>query len=231
MTNISITYSRHNSAAMREQVKIATLYILLGAGGLWHLLGMFQTTMQILAAPLLIGLTIWLAIEYFLTMSASQRWRFLTWSGGIVIAGFFLEWLGVKTGAVFGQYQYGEVLKPQLAGVPVSIGFAWLGLVLSSFAVAKSLLRRFVNNGIGVILLAAILMIVFDLLMEPAAIQLDYWHWEGGKPGLQNYLVWFLAGLLFLVSGRRFGVLSDRIPRIGIHIYFAQLLYFILAII
>jgi len=216
---------------MRERVKIVALYIILGAGGVWHLLGLFQSAMQALAAPLLIGLTIWLVIEYLLTMSAANRLHFLFWSIGIIVAGFLLEFLGVKTGAIFGQYQYGDVLKPQIAGVPVSIGFAWLGLVLSSFAVAKYLLSRFANKGIVVVFLAAALMVAFDLLMEPVAIRLGYWHWVGGQPGIQNYIVWFLAGILFLVFGKQMGVLSDRIPRIGVHIYLAQMLYFILSII
>lgn len=231
MTNTSVTFSGDYKIAVRERIKIVTLYIMLGAGGLWHLLGVFQQAMQILAAPLLIGLTIWLAIEYLLTMPASQRLRFPVWSGGIIIAGFSLEWLGVKTGAIFGQYQYDGVLKPQLAGVPVSIGFAWLGLVLSSFAVAKNVLGRFANNETVLLLLAAALMVAFDLLMEPAAVRLNYWHWESGQPGLQNYTVWFLTGLMFLISGKRFRVLDGKIPQIGSHIYIAQMLYFILAII
>lgn len=231
MTNISVTYSESKGMALRKRVKIAILYIILGAGGLWHLLGMFQTTMKILAAPLIIGLTLWLAIEYLQRIENSRRLRFVVWSGGIIVAGFLLEWLGVKTGVIFGQYQYGNVLKPQIAGVPISIGFAWLGLVLSSFAVAQTLFRRLTNNGVTIILAAALLMVIFDLLMEPAAIHLDYWHWAGGQPGLQNYGVWFFAGLLFLFSGKQSGVLDQKIPRIGSHIYLAQMLYFILAII
>ncbi len=228
MTNISVTYSESKGMALRKRVKIAILYIILGAGGLWHLLGMFQTTMKILAAPLLIGLTIWLAIEYLQRIENSRRLRFVVWSGGIIVVGFLLEWLGVKTGVIFGQYQYGNVLKPQIAGVPISIGFAWLGLVLSSFAVTQTLFRRFTNNGITVILSAALLIVIFDLLMEPAAIRLGYWSWDSGQPGLQNYFVWFLAGVLFLISGKQFRALDNRIPRIGIHIYLAQMLYFIL---
>jgi putative membrane protein len=40
--------------------------------------------------------------------------------------------------------------------------------------------------------LAGLLTVAFDWIMEPVAIRLDYWTWAGGDIPLQNYLAWFL---------------------------------------
>ena len=45
-------------------------------------------------------------------------------------------------------------------------------------------------------------MVCFDLLMEPAAVKLDYWTWLNGHIHLRNYLVWF--GLEFHLCDNRF---------------------------
>jgi uncharacterized membrane protein len=48
---------------------------------------------------------------------------------------------GVRSGFPFGWYVYTSVLQPQLLGVPVVIGFAWMALVaFASIAPANSLL-------------------------------------------------------------------------------------------
>ena len=46
-----------------DKIKIILLYFFLFAGGLWHVLDVFQTIMSFLAGPLLIGLGIWLYFE------------------------------------------------------------------------------------------------------------------------------------------------------------------------
>ena len=74
--------------------------------------------------------------------------------------------------------------------------------------------------------LTALLMVCFDLLMEPAAIKLDYWTWISGHIPLQNYLVWFGLGFIFATIGLQTGVLRRPLPQIAIHFYFAQLAYF-----
>jgi uncharacterized membrane protein len=48
---------------------------------------------------------------------------------GVAIMGFAVEAVGVRTGSPFGQYAYTGVLQPQLLGVPVVMGFAWMALV------------------------------------------------------------------------------------------------------
>ena len=41
---------------------------------------------------------------------------------------------------------------------------------------------------------AALVMVGFDLLVEPVAMQIDFWYWRGGIPS--ELWGWFLVGLI-----------------------------------
>jgi putative membrane protein len=49
-----------------------------------------------------------------------------------------------------------------------------------------------------VILDAALIATIFDWIMEPAAVTLGFWSWEGGLIPLLNYLTWFGISLIIL---------------------------------
>ncbi|MCF7805408.1 MAG: carotenoid biosynthesis protein [Candidatus Marinimicrobia bacterium] len=214
---------------MKHKIKLTTLYLLLGAGGLWHLLGLFQSAMAWLAGPLLIGLGVWTAWEWYHTLSENQRWRYIGWATFVIAGSFLLEWIGVKTGVVFGEYHYGTVLQPQVAGVPVAIGFAWLTVMLSSTAVVGRL--RSGMRGWGLVIGGALFMVTFDVILELAAMKLGYWEWEGVLVPIRNYVAWFAGGLIFLSIGDLLKIFPSKIPKILMHMYFAQILYFGLALI
>ncbi|HQG45216.1 MAG TPA: carotenoid biosynthesis protein [bacterium] len=203
------------------------LYFLLAAGGLWNLLGWFQEVMRLLAAPLLIALAILLAAVHARRQVAPQR-AFLFYAG-VVVSAFILEWVGVTTGKVFGSYRYGRVLQPQLFGVPVAIGFAWLGMLISAPEFEDWLMQRLPRCSPWLqVVFTAVLMLVFDVVMEPAAVRLDYWQWQGNLIPLQNYAAWFLFSLLYAAAAWRFGLSCLRLPAFCRHAWFAQLLYFVL---
>ena len=48
------------------------------------------------------------------------------------------------------------------------------------------------------VLFGALVMVVYDLIMEPVAIRLDMWSWGGDVIPLQNYIAWFVISLVFL---------------------------------
>jgi hypothetical protein len=225
---------------------IILLYIFLSAGGLWHMLGIFQTAMRILAAPLIIALTLLLCFEYFRSLGAEagrngtlqngQRARFdqrlskfVWWSVAVIVVSFLIELAGVKTGAIFGAYEYGKTLLPTIAKVPIAIGFAWLGMIMSSAALAQRLFfSRLVGKPHRMALVIALLMVSFDFFMEPAAMRLGYWSWQDGAVPLQNYLAWFVLGYIFAHLGWRLGLFTQKQPALAMHAYFAQLVYFIM---
>ncbi len=118
-------------------------------------------------------------------------------------ASFLLEMAGVHTGKIFGSYQYGSGLGWKINGTPLMIGINWLLLTLF-FA---DLAGRTGLQGWGSPFLAALGMIVYDLLLEQAAPQLDLWHWAHDTIPLQNYFSWFLLALIF-----QFLLKAFRIP-------------------
>ena len=211
-----------------SKLKIGALYVLLGAGGLWHLLGVFQGVMRVLASPMMFGLAIWLFWECWRIYPVSERSKFAIVSTCVIVGSFWIEWLGVRTGEIFGVYVYGQTLRPSMGGVPISIGCAWFVMLIASTAVAQKIAPKALAEGsrFKIAFLVALLMVCFDLLMEPAAVKLDYWMWMSDRPPLQNYLVWFGLGFIFATIGLQSGVLRRPLPRIAVHFYFAQLTYF-----
>jgi len=190
--------------------------------------------MRWLAGPLLIALAMLLLVELSRSGDAQARSTALQqkqgcFSAGVVTSAFALEWYGVRSGVIFGNYTYGSVLQPQIDGVPLAIGFAWLIMIWSSAALAQRLLpvhRR--SQGWIAISLIALLMVAFDRVMEPAAMKLFYWNWAGDKVPPQNYLAWLVISLLYATAGWHLRLFQERLPRFAIHLYGAQMLYFFL---
>jgi putative membrane protein len=212
----------------RNKIKIIFLYVLLLAGGLWHILGVLQTAMRWLAAPMIAALGLWLGFEYF--RHHADR-KFILWSLLVCLVGFFIELAGVKTGAIFGAYFYRETLQPTLWNVPLAIGFAWLGMIISSTVIAQYLLpAHFFKRPALIAALIALLMVIFDFFMEPAATKLGYWTWRDDKIPLQNYLAWFVCGFILSYSGLRLGLFLNRSSSLAAHAYIAQLCDFGLVI-
>lgn len=110
--------------------------------------------------------------------------------------GFLVEVAGVHTGVIFGEYAYGEVLGFKVAEVPLVIGINWLMLSY----LCGSVVDRLPVAMIVKVLIAAGMMTLLDFVIEPVAVQLDFWQWQGGSIPLRNYLAWYgiSAALFFL---------------------------------
>ena len=115
----------------------------------------------------------------------------------VALAGFAVEGVGVRTGVPFGRYVYTEVLRPQLLGVPVVMGLAWMSLV----AYAAEVAGRLRLPPWPAALAAALWTTAADLVIDPlAANQLGYWTWAraGDYYGIPftNFVGWFVTGLV-----------------------------------
>ena len=115
----------------------------------------------------------------------------------VALLGFAVEALGVRFGVPFGRYVYTDALRPQVLGVPVVMGPAWMVLV----AFASDAAGRLRLRGWKAVLFAALLTTATDLVIDPlAANRLGYWRWEEagsyyGVP-LVNFAGWFLTALV-----------------------------------
>ena len=126
------------------------------------------------------------------------------WVVATYLVTFSLEAIGVATGSVFGAYEYGTVLGFHLFEVPMIIGFNWVLVILGFlrgsqhlFIRSKVAERRSVRlaAGIASVAVPAAAALIFDYIMEPVAIRLDYWTWTDGYIPLRNYAAWFLIAL------------------------------------
>lgn len=120
-----------------------------------------------------------------------------TWAlAAVALLGFAVEAVGAHTGLPFGEYAYTGVLRPQLLGVPVVMGCAWLALV----AYACELARRLRLPAWPAAALAALWTTATDLVIDPlAANHFGYWTWaaEGSYYGIpfHNFAGWFATAL------------------------------------
>lgn len=144
-----------------------------------------------------IGLT-WLnlliSFVILLLYNLADRERLAVFLVVCYLLGFFAEFLGVNYGLIFGNYAYGEVLGWQLFGVPVVIGINWFVVSYCCVHLAAMINSKWYFTIIG----GSIFTVLLDFLIEPVAIQLGYWTWEGGDIPISNYLGWFLVSLLIL---------------------------------
>jgi putative membrane protein len=119
----------------------------------------------------------------------------------IFVLGYAVECTGIHTHWLFGDYSYGKTLGPQLLGVPLIAGVNWFLLTYSTGVFVQ---RTRLKSAAARVLLGATLLVALDLLLEPVAIRLDYWHWVNQIIPLSNYASWFLISgamlLLFEVS-------------------------------
>lgn len=108
------------------------------------------------------------------------------------VIGFLAEVLGVKTGLLFGSYTYGPTLGFKAFEVPIAIGLNWVVLVYCSAHLSK----KIATSTIVRILLGSLIMVAFDLIIEPVAIKFDFWAWEELNIPIRNYIGWFLLSVL-----------------------------------
>ncbi len=111
----------------------------------------------------------------------------------VAILGFLVEVLGVQTGKVFGAYFYEETLGWKLWDVSLIIGLNWalltyFAVYTLSFKIQSVFLKAF---------LASILLVGLDILIEPIAIQYDFWEWESETIPIQNFIAWWFIALVF----------------------------------
>ena len=73
--------------------------------------------------------------------------------------GYGVEVLGVASGVLFGEYNYGETLGWKLLDVPVVMGVNWLILSFSSLGI----MGRLISNSYLKVIMASLVMVIFSL--------------------------------------------------------------------
>ncbi|HMM11021.1 MAG TPA: carotenoid biosynthesis protein [Bacteroidales bacterium] len=149
---------------------------------------------------------------------------YVLWFLICAVGGFLLEAIGTATGLIFGSYIYGNGMGIRVLSVPLMIGLSWSVLVFSTSAILLPYGLHWVLRSI----IGALLMVGYDILLEPVAMRFDFWDWEGGVIPLQNYVAWFVIGLMMQLGVNWF--VKPLKNRMALYIFIIQALFFALLI-
>ena len=105
----------------------------------------------------------------------------------VAFFGFFIEVVGVNTGLIFGNYSYQTTLGWKLFETPLIIGVNWMLLTGAAVFSVESKIK----SKIVIALFSAFLLLALDILIEPVAMQYDFWTWDQNIVPLKNYVAWF----------------------------------------
>ena len=152
----------------------------------------------------------------------------------IAVISFLIEAAGVNTGEIFGVYTYGNTLGPRLLNTPLIIGINWFLLIYCTNIISRQLWdsingrhnggRSGLKRSLFIVVTGSMLMVFYDLLLEPAAVRLDMWTWECGIIPLRNFIAWFFLSLVFHIYIRYRG--EEEINLRALPLFAVQLGFF-----
>ena len=144
---------------------------------------------------------LWVSLILLLFFHQDFNKSFIFTAVFILLSGFLIEVLGVHTDVIFGKYWYGKTLGTKLFEVPLVMGANWLLLVYCSTVSVQNIFSKikfqppfvpiFIHS-----LLSAGVMVLLDLMIEPVAIHLDFWHWQNEQIPTQNFQAWFFLAFI-----------------------------------
>ena len=182
---------------------IAVLFHAIGLIGILFFNRQFFVQSTVINLLLMFVLLVW-------TQKEKNGYFFL-----FVLAAFALglsaEIIGVNTGALFGNYSYGDVLGYKFMKVPLIIGINWFVIIYCCGVAIHTLLMKAINRisfetktkpmrlkAISVIIDGATIAVFFDWIMEPVAVKLGFWKWDNGDVPFYNYLCWLMVSNIML---------------------------------
>ena len=132
---------------------------------------------------------------------AVRRW--LGWSEGVALVttlgayAILIETSAILTGFPYGHFGYSDLLGFRIFGLtPWTIAFAWTPLILGAYSVASNL----VENRVGRVIATAVMVTLFDVVLDPGAVMLGFWKYAGGgwfyDVPMSNFAGWLVSGLI-----------------------------------
>jgi len=201
--------------------RIVFIYIIFSVGVFGHIYQPFRSIMLTLT-PVTLLIT---GLVVFYESLQDKKNNLLIWCVITYVFTFSLEAIGVNTGVIFGYYYYGKTLGIRIFNVPLIIGFNWVLVILGAVSIAQVFFKNFIISSF----FAALLAVIFDLVLEPVAIKLNYWTWQNNIIPVQNYLTWFIIAFISTIIFYKLRVKISS--SIFIHYFFVQLIFFIILLI
>jgi len=189
-----------------------------------HLVGMvaFQTPLKdlfLLFTPLTLMLSFYGIFAFMQGDSQQRLLLFIT----VWALGYGVEVLGIQTGFPFGEYSYGNVLGIKLFDTPLIIGINWFIMFAGSAYASQKLKINFILQAA----VAASLMTITDLFLEPVAIEYGFWTWEQISVPVSNYVAWWVIAFI-IQCVYHVGFKKVTLPPSALGIYIVFSLFFII---
>lgn len=195
----------------------SSVYSSFSLGVLWHLIP-FTTSYMVYLTPFF--LFTYSLLSLYLSFERNLKTGVLILL--FYISTFLIEVYGVKTGIIFGQYEYLWGLQPQLFNVPLVIGLTWISLIFGGYYILKEInISKWL-----IILINPIIVTLFDVIIEPVAIHFSYWKWEQISVPTQNYIAWYVISLVITALLVVFDIKIRKNEMIK-HFFYAQLIFFL----
>lgn len=124
-----------------------------------------------------------------------------------LVAGYAyaIEYVGVRTGWPYGNFEYAVDLGPMLLGVvPVGLPVFFIPLVLNSYLLVVLLLGdRAESRPVRTLATLATVLLV-DLVLDPGAVAIEFWAYRPPGPyygvPASNYAGWVLSGTVAVLA-------------------------------
>jgi putative membrane protein len=211
---------------------IAVLFHTIGLAGLLF----FDRSFFLAATPF----NLLLSFVLLVWTQTEKNWHFFLFVLICFAVGILVEIIGINTGMLFGDYSYGNVLGFKVFKVPLLIGINWFVIIYCCGISIHTLLIKAINRiatdtgktpmvlkALSVIVDGATLAVFFDWLMEPVAVKLGYWEWNGdGSIPLFNYICWFGVSLILLTIFH-FAKFNKQ-NKFAVNLLLIQLMFFLL---
>jgi bisanhydrobacterioruberin hydratase len=146
-------------------------------------------------------LVILIPLAYFLIKE--YGWLFCIHTLTILsIYAMTVEYIGLTTGIPYGDFIYTGNLGYKIHGIlPITVGLSWAPLLLGSIAITYTITK----NKIYRFFLPAIILVAFDMILDPASIAIGMWKYSDaglyyGVP-VQNFIGWVISGSIGSIFG------------------------------
>ncbi len=136
-------------------------------------------------------------------------WATMMWLGrrdAVILFGILgvlalvIETSAMITGFPYGHFGYSELLGYRLFGLtPWTVFLAWTPLVLAAYGIAARLIAGGRLWAVR-IMFVAIILVFFDLVLDPGAVKIGFWRYEGGGVfygvPVSNFAGWLFSGAI-----------------------------------
>jgi putative membrane protein len=147
------------------------------------------------------------SVVFVLVFAAPSFFAVVRWLGAkrgfalIAALGLFavtIETFALHTGFPYGRFSYGDKIGAELpGGVPWTVCFAWSPLLLGAMPLAH---RIATTSRVTRCICAALIVTVFDGVLDPGAVSQNYWQYQAGGVyygvPISNFCGWLLSGFI-----------------------------------